>query len=224
MKNEEKAFRGCGWALLMMVALLVVSNVVLWHKCANQPEPEIIIERDTVYCDTIINRPVASDSSYTGRVIYIRVPVDTARPSTGSGTANGLSASGELTANVGVGPSTCSGTANELSVNADTARPSPTLAVPELVEGRAGDYTIALPVVQKVYRDSMYTAWVSGYEPALDSINLRLPTITERITETIVKPAPRLSVGLQVGAGVGMFQHRPDVYVGIGATYRLWPK
>ena len=83
---------------------------------------------------------------------------------------------------------------------------------------------IALPVEQKRYDDSLYTAWVSGYRPNLDSITLRLPTITETITNTIVKPAPRLSVGVQVGAGYGIIRHQSDIFVGFGAQWRLWPK
>ena len=82
---------------------------------------------------------------------------------------------------------------------------------------------VPIPIIQKRYDDSLYTAWVSGFEPNLDSINLRLPTITETITKTLVKPAPRLSIGIQGGAGVGIFQHRPDVYVGVGAQWRLFP-
>ena len=83
---------------------------------------------------------------------------------------------------------------------------------------------VPVPIVQKRYEDSLYTAWVSGFEPALDSINLRLPTITETVTKTIVKPAPRLSVGIQAGAGVGIITHRPDIYLGVGAQWRFWPK
>ena len=83
---------------------------------------------------------------------------------------------------------------------------------------------VPVPIVQKRYDDSLYTAWVSGYEPNLDSINLRLPTITETVTKTIVKPSPRLSVGIQAGAGVGIITHQPDIYLGIGAQWRFWPK
>ena len=83
---------------------------------------------------------------------------------------------------------------------------------------------IALPVEQKRYDDSLYTAWVSGYRPNLDSIDLRLPTITETVTKTIVKPSPRLSVGIQAGAGVGVFSRQPDIYLGVGAQWRFWPK
>ena len=83
---------------------------------------------------------------------------------------------------------------------------------------------VPVPIMQKRYDDSLYTAWVSGFEPNLDSIRLYQPTIIETITKTIIKPAPRLSVGVQVGAGGGIFTHQPDIYVGIGAQWRLWPK
>lgn len=81
---------------------------------------------------------------------------------------------------------------------------------------------VPIPIEQKRYDDSLYTAWVSGYQPALDSILLRLPTITETVTKTIVKPAPRLSLGIQVGVGIGLLQRQPDIYLGIGAQYNLW--
>ena len=47
---------------------------------------------------------------------------------------------------------------------------------------------IPVPIYRRRYEDSLYTAWVSGYEPNLDSIALRLPTITETVTKTILKP------------------------------------
>lgn len=83
---------------------------------------------------------------------------------------------------------------------------------------------VPLPIVQKRYDDSLYTAWVSGFEPNLDSIRLYWPEVTTTVTKTIVKQAPRLSIGVQAGAGVGIFNRQPDVYIGVGAQWRLWPK
>ena len=83
---------------------------------------------------------------------------------------------------------------------------------------------VAVPIMQKRYDDSLYTAWVSGYEPALDSINLRLPTITETITQTIVKPSPLFTFGIQAGAGIGAFSRHPDIYIGVGGQLNLWRK
>ena len=84
--------------------------------------------------------------------------------------------------------------------------------------------TMEVPVEQKRYDDSLYTAWVSGYEPALDSINLRLPTVTETITKTIVKPSPLFTFGIQAGAGIGAFSQHPDIYIGVGGQLNLWRK
>lgn len=83
---------------------------------------------------------------------------------------------------------------------------------------------VPVPIMQKRYDDSLYTAWVSGYEPALDSINLRFPTITETITQTIVKPSPLFTFGIQAGAGIGAFSRQPDIYIGVGGQLNLWRK
>ena len=83
---------------------------------------------------------------------------------------------------------------------------------------------VPIPIIQKRYDDSLYTAWVSGFEPNLDSIDLHLPTITETVTKTIVKPSPLITFGIQSGAGYGVFNRQPDVYIGIGGQINLWRK
>lgn len=156
----------------IVVALLVASaaiNVWFW---TTEPEPSIVIKRDTVWKDTTIYKPVPVDSHKTGRIVYIRIPYP-------------------------------------VPTEADTVHDS--IEVP-------------IPIMQKRYDDSLYTAWVSGYEPALDSINLRLPTITETVTKTMVKPSPLITFGVQVGGGYGVFNRKPDVYVGIGGQINLWRK
>ena len=83
---------------------------------------------------------------------------------------------------------------------------------------------VPVPIVQKRYDDSLYTAWVSGYEPALDSIRLHLPEVTTTITQTVVKPSPLITFGIQAGAGYGFINHRPDIFVGVGGQINLWRK
>jgi hypothetical protein len=84
---------------------------------------------------------------------------------------------------------------------------------------------VEVPIEQKRYDDSLYTAWVSGYEPALDSIRLHQPEVVTTITRTITKPAPRWSIGPSVGAGISITgQQQAGIFVGITAQYRLWPK
>ena len=136
MNSEEKAAKGCFWTLILMIALSFMLNVFLMMLC--HKEPSVVIERDTVWKDTTIYQPQAAETINTRRVVYVKVPTESA------------------------------------GKERDTIHDS--IEVP-------------VPIIQKRYDDSLYTAWVSGYDPALDSINLRLPTITETITQTIVTPS-----------------------------------
>ena len=153
-----------------LIALSFITNIYLLSR--PEPEPTVVIERDTVWNDTTIYKPMPAETVDIGKTVYLRIPYPV--------------------------PS-----------GRDTIHDS---------------IDVPIPIIQKRYDDSLYTAWVSGFEPNLDSINLRLPTITETVTKTIVKPAPRLSLGIQAGAGVGVFSRQPDIYLGIGAQWRLWPK
>ena len=79
--------------------------------------------------------------------------------------------------------------------------------------------SVQIPITQKVYRDSSYTAYVSGYRPSLDSITVYAPVRTIRIKE---KPE-RWSVGVQVGYGVTVTkQPQFAPYIGVGVSYNLW--
>lgn len=80
---------------------------------------------------------------------------------------------------------------------------------------------VDVPRVQKRYEDSLYTAWVSGYEPRLDSISVYRKTIEVTRMETVTKNK-RFNVGLTGGFGYGIFSHKPDVWVGVGCTLRLF--
>ena len=170
MSNPETNYKGCGVVILALFLLSVVTNVWLIKREQVEPEPQVVIEHDTLWRDTTITHPTPTASTQTGRTILIPYLVT------------------------------------------DTIRQNDTLMV-------------EVPVEQKRYDDSLYTAWVSGYQPALDSIQLHQPEIVTTITETIVKKAPRLSVGLSVGPGVSIDKdHHMGIYVGFTANYRLWPK
>jgi hypothetical protein len=183
--NDEKAYKGCAWALMGLIALSVALNV--WLLTRGQVEPSVVVEHDTLWRDTTIYKPVASDSVKTGEVVYIKVPI--------------------------VGSAGCQGTVpwqDSAKVQSPDIRDS--IEVP-------------IPIEQKRYEDSLYTAWVSGFRPALDSIRIYHPEITTTITKTIVQKAPRLSLGLSVGPGVSIDrEHHMGIYVGFTANYRLWPK
>lgn len=78
---------------------------------------------------------------------------------------------------------------------------------------------VALPYEQREYRDSNYNAWVSGYEPALDSIKVfpRTVTVHERVT---VKEKNR-RWGVFGGVGISV-SDRVTPCVGVGIGYRIF--
>ena len=72
---------------------------------------------------------------------------------------------------------------------------------------------VEIPIEQKVYGDSNYTAWVSGYLPKLDSIQVYR-------RETVIRTrAKRWSIGVQAGYGITTRGFAP--YAGVGVTYRI---
>lgn len=81
---------------------------------------------------------------------------------------------------------------------------------------------VEVPITSKHYGNNTYDAWISGYEPFLDSIKVYQKT--EYITETITisKPPNRFSIGLQGGYGYGFKSKQLEPYVGIGIGIRLF--
>lgn len=76
---------------------------------------------------------------------------------------------------------------------------------------------VALERTQKEYSGEDYRAWVSGYNPALDRIEV-FPK-TAYITNTVTEPARKWGIGVQAGCGVGKDGFTP--YVGIGVSYNI---
>lgn len=83
------------------------------------------------------------------------------------------------------------------------------------------DYVL-LPIEQKVYKDSLYTAYISGYKPTLDSIFIY--SKTRNITNTItIKPKKkRWVISAGINAGYNPIKNRFDTSVGINVGYKLW--
>lgn len=75
---------------------------------------------------------------------------------------------------------------------------------------------------QAYYEDSLYRAWVSGYRPRLDSLQVFPRTVTNTVTNDIyhtikVKDRRRWGLGLQAGYG-----YPGGAYVGVGVSYNLF--
>jgi len=91
------------------------------------------------------------------------------------------------------------------------------------------DYTVLhdsvlveVPIESRHYNAPEYDAWVSGYQPSLDSIRVyqKENYITERVT--ISKPPNRFTIGLQGGYGYGFKSKQWEPYVGIGVGIRIF--
>ena len=83
---------------------------------------------------------------------------------------------------------------------------------------------IHLPIEQRQYSDPRYTAWVSGYRPQLDSIQIY--QTTEYITKEMKKAtkSKRWGIGLQAGYGIALHKGQvfPALYVGVGLSYSIF--
>ena len=80
---------------------------------------------------------------------------------------------------------------------------------------------VNIPITQKQYCDSTYTAWVSGYEPSLDSIRVYARKDVVTINKIIKEPPKRFVVSFNVGYGLTT-QNGLQPYIGIGVGYKLF--
>lgn len=92
--------------------------------------------------------------------------------------------------------------------------------IPPLVMSDERDSAaVVIPITQKRYDGEDYRAYVSGYEPSLDSIFV-FPKTT-LIRERSYKPPNRLGIGITAGYGYGFKSRQAEPYIGIGITYNL---
>uniref|UniRef100_UPI0035A0B328 DUF6808 domain-containing protein n=1 Tax=Prevotella heparinolytica TaxID=28113 RepID=UPI0035A0B328 len=70
-----------------------------------------------------------------------------------------------------------------------------------------------------VYQDSLYKAWVSGYRPKLDRLEIYPRTTTHTITNDIYHPAKKKRWGIGLQAGYG---YPTGWYVGVGVSCNLF--
>lgn len=66
------------------------------------------------------------------------------------------------------------------------------------------NYDYIMPKTQRYYKANDYEAWVSGYRPNLDSLNIFRKTITNTITNTVTKE---------------IYPKTTDLYLNVGSDY-----
>ena len=78
---------------------------------------------------------------------------------------------------------------------------------------------VIVPITQRVYEDSTYKAWVSGYDPRLDSLHLYRKDVYYPITiEKKVRSRVVVSAGVYGGFGV----KGADYGLGISVGVPIW--
>lgn len=76
---------------------------------------------------------------------------------------------------------------------------------------------VVIPITQKVYVDSLYRAWVSGYNAKLDSIEVYSRMREIRIPVPVSVKRKRWGLGLQAGYG-----YPNGCYVGVGVSCNIF--
>jgi len=80
--------------------------------------------------------------------------------------------------------------------------------------------TVVIPMEQRHYAGENYDAWISGYQPSLDSLNIYHPTATITETQTVTRWRTR-RWGLSVGSGVALTPRglSPGIFAGVTYTF-----
>lgn len=81
-----------------------------------------------------------------------------------------------------------------------------------------GEYTIAIS--QRYYKDEYYEAWVSGYRPNLDSINVFTKTVTSTITNTVTKNVYPKTTDLYLNGGVDYIGKQFTPNLGLSVKFK----
>lgn len=78
---------------------------------------------------------------------------------------------------------------------------------------------VKIPITQKRYDGENYSAWVSGYEPSLDSIFVSQRTDVVTIREK--KPPNKWHIGVQCGVGYTFKSKQFEPFIGVGISYSI---
>ena len=179
---------------LITLAAIILAYVIGWVTgCSNRRAQDVVVDTThTVIYDTLKYYDLVPSDS-----VVIRYETHT----------------------LALAPATDSALGGFPVENADT---SLLATVPcEYPQGSVSDSAmVIIPITQKVYEDSLYTAYVSGYQPSLDSISLRIPTHTYNITTRIREKPKRFGIGPQIGVGVSK-DGNVTPYIGIGIHFNI---
>lgn len=181
-------------ALVFMLVGLVLGGIIGYGVFGRSKATDYVSERDTsTYIDTIsYYQPVPKDSMVI-KYVTRTLPVKRRDSCTTNKTDTFLAENYAQNNGENIPPLYA-------SVDSDSA-------------------AVAIPITQKRYENEDYRAYVSGYEPNLDSIFV-FPKTTV-IHERSYKPPNKWHIGITGGYGYGFKSKQAEPYIGIGITYSI---
>lgn len=181
-------------ALVFMLVGLVLGGIIGYGVFGRSKATDYVSERDTsTYIDTIpYYQPVPKDSAVI-RYVTRTLPVK---------------GSDNITTNK-----------SDTFLAENYAQNNGENIPPQEMSDERNSMAVEIPITQKRYDGDDYRAYVSGYEPNLDSIFV-FPKTTV-IHERSYKPPNKWHIGITGGYGYGFKSKQAEPYIGIGITYSI---
>ena len=85
---------------------------------------------------------------------------------------------------------------------------------------KVSENVLKLPITQKYYNTDSYQAWVSGYKPNLDSINVFNKVVERTVNHTIDRVVYPKSIDWYLNAGSMFIDKRAAPYVGLNVKFK----
>ena len=85
---------------------------------------------------------------------------------------------------------------------------------------KVSENVLKLPVTQKYYNTDSYQAWVSGYKPNLDSINVFNKVVERTVNHTIDRVVYPKSIDWYLNAGSMFMDKKAAPYVGLNVKFK----
>lgn len=79
---------------------------------------------------------------------------------------------------------------------------------------------LKLPITQRYYSTDLYRAWVSGYKPSLDSINVFNKVVERTVNHTIDRVVYPKSIDWYLNAGSMFIDKEAAPYVGLNVKFK----
>lgn len=79
---------------------------------------------------------------------------------------------------------------------------------------------LKLPITQRYYSTDLYQAWVSGYKPSLDSINVFNKVVERTVNHTIDRVVYPKSIDWYLNVGSMFIDKKAAPYVGLNVKFK----